>query len=77
MDKIKLKDSFTRQDIERLLKRAVNYYNVTQSWQVQMAWFGENKHLSVYWTTARLGEDSYDLTDDYWFMKEDGTWFSC
>ena len=74
---MKISDEFTRQDIDRLLRRAADYYNVSQEWTVKMAWFSDNKHLSVYWVGARLEEDSYESTDDWWFMKEDGTWFSC
>ena len=74
---LRISDSFTRYDIERLLQRAANYYNVSQDWTIQMGWFSENQHLSVYWTGARLSEDSHEETDDWWFMKEDGTWFSC
>ena len=74
---MKISDQFTRQDIDRLLSRAADYYNVSQEWTIQMAWFGENEHLAVYWHSARLDEDSYETTDDWWFMKTDGTWFSC
>jgi hypothetical protein len=75
-NKIKLQDSFTRTDVERLLRRATNYYNVTQSWTIKSIRWGEEKHLGIWWSGARLVEDSYDTTDDWWFLTEEGDWIS-
>ena len=75
--KLRIRDEFTKHDIDRLLRKAADYFSVSQDWTIQMAWFGKNQHLSVYWTGARLSEDSHETTDDWWFMKADCTWFSC
>ncbi len=73
--KIEVLDIFNDHDLDRLFRKAIDYGS-RQSWAIQMAWFGENKHLAIYWMGSHL-QEGCEPVNDWWFMKKDGTWFSC
>ena len=73
---MKIAKTFTGNDIRRLLEKADDFYNVSQTYEIQMQRYEtdtEQVYPCVYWHGASLGGEYCE--EGWWFMQEDGTWF--
>ena len=73
----------THNDLDRLVKRAANYYAIEQSYHIEMWDEDGEKYLVVYWDGCLLDENVEGgagsfvwgkRINDYWHMTEDGEW---